>query len=148
MITLSGVARAADPPVAAGAAAPAPAATAPAASPAPAPSSTATPDKTPIPVTGDLQAPSSTKRTETLEPKPGIPPTPKHLEFLKNYVKERLIKAIVMPTYFPQDAAKALSDKIGGKVVTICQNLGELPGTDDIFSFFDRNFKEISDALK
>lgn len=78
-VTLTGAARAADPPVAAGAAAPAPAAsstTAPAA-PAPAASSTATPDKPLAPAAPvELQAPSSTKRTETLVPKPVYtPPT-------------------------------------------------------------------------
>jgi undecaprenyl-diphosphatase len=74
LCTVAGVAQAADPPVAAGAAAPAPAPAASAA--AAAPSSTATPDKAPIPASGDLQAPSSTKRAETLEPKPVyLPPT-------------------------------------------------------------------------
>ena len=88
------------------------------------------------------------KVKQFLEPKPGIPPTPKHLEFLQEYVKTHNIKAIVMPTYFPHDAAEDLTKRIGGKVVTICQNLGEIPGTEDVFSFFDYNFKQISDALK
>ena len=88
------------------------------------------------------------KAEQYLEPKPGIPPTPKHLEFLEGYVKAHKIKAIAMPTYFPRDAAEDLNKRIGGKVVTICQNLGELPGTEDVFSFFDYNFKQISDALK
>ena len=88
------------------------------------------------------------KAEQFLEPKPGIPPTPKHLEFLQEYVKAHNIKAIVMPTYFPRDAAENLTKRIGGKVVTICQNLGEIPGTDDVFSFFDYNFKQISEALK
>ena len=88
------------------------------------------------------------KVEQFLEPKPGIPPTPKHLEFLQEYIKSNGIKAIVMPTYFPHDAAESLTKKIGGKVVTICQNLGELPETGDIFSFFDYNFKQISEALK
>lgn len=88
------------------------------------------------------------KAEQYLEPKPGIPPTPKHLEFLEGYVKAHKIKAIAMPTYFPRDAAEDLNKRIGGMVVTICQNLGELPGTEDVFSFFDYNFKQISDALK
>ena len=75
-VTLTGAAQAADPPIAAGAAAPAPAASDAAVPAAPAPSPTATPDKPVVPATGDLQAPTSTKRTETLEPKPVyLPPT-------------------------------------------------------------------------
>ena len=86
------------------------------------------------------------KVEQFLEPKPGIPPTPKHLEFLQEYVKSHNIKAIVMPTYFPHDAAEDLTKRIGGRVVTICQNLGEIPETETVFSFFDYNFKQISEA--
>ncbi len=88
------------------------------------------------------------KAEQYIEPKPGIPPTPKHLEFLEGYVKSKNIKAIVMPTYYPKDAAEKLSQRVGAKVVTICQNVGETPGTEDIFSFFNYNFKQISEALK
>ena len=88
------------------------------------------------------------KAEQFIEPKPGIPPTPKHLEFLEDYVKTNNIKAIVMPTYYPKDAAEKLSRRVGAKVITICQNVGEMSGTDDVFSFFDYNFKQISDALK
>ncbi len=88
------------------------------------------------------------KAEQFLEPKPGIPPTPKHLQFLEDYVKERQIKAIVMPTYFTREAAETLAKRVGAKVVTICQGVGEVPGTDDFFSFFDYNVKQISEGLK
>ena len=88
------------------------------------------------------------KAEQYIEPKPGIPPTPKHLEFLEGYVQANHIKAIVMPTYYPKDAAEKLSQRVGAKVVTICQNVGEVQGTEDIFSFFEYNFKQISEALK
>lgn len=88
------------------------------------------------------------KAEQCIEPKPGIPPTPKHLEFLEGYVKANNIKAIVMPTYYSKNAAEKLAQRVGAKVVTICQNVGELPGTDDVFDFFDYNFRQISEALK
>ena len=88
------------------------------------------------------------KAEQYLEPKPGVPPTPKQLQFLENYVKTKGIKTIVMPTYYPKDAAEALAKRVGVKVVTICQNVGELPGTEDLFSFFDYNIKQISEALR
>ena len=88
------------------------------------------------------------KAEQFIESKPGIPPTPKHLEFLEEYVKTNHIKAIVMPTYYPKDAAEKLAQRVGAKVVTICQNVGEIPGTDDTLSFFDYDFKQISEALK
>ncbi len=88
------------------------------------------------------------KAEQFIEPKPGIPPTPKHLEFLEGYVKERGVRAIVIPTYYPKDAAEGLARRVGSKVVTICQNVGEMPGTDNIFSLFDYDFAQISGALK
>lgn len=88
------------------------------------------------------------KAEQFLEPKPGIPPTPQHLQFLEDYVKEHQVKAIVMPTYFTREAAEKLAKRVGAKVVTICQGVGEVPGTDDFFSFFDYNVKQISEGLK
>ncbi len=87
------------------------------------------------------------KVEQFLEPKPGIPPTPKHIRFLEEYAKANHITAVVRPTYYPQDAAQSLAGKIGGTVVTICQSVGEIPGTEDFFSFFDYNFKQISQAM-
>ncbi|MBI4353011.1 MAG: zinc ABC transporter substrate-binding protein [Candidatus Omnitrophica bacterium] len=83
-----------------------------------------------------------------VEPKPGIPPTPRHLEFLQGYMKEKAVKVIVMPTYYPREAAAALAARAGGKVLTLCQNAGEIRGTEDFFSFFEYNFHQISEALK
>ena len=88
------------------------------------------------------------KAEQCLEPKPGIPPTPKHLAFLEDYTKNHPVKAIVLPTYFSGKEAQELSKRIGAKVVTICQGVGEVPGTDDFFSFFDYNFKQISEGMK
>ncbi len=87
------------------------------------------------------------KVEQFLEPKPGIPPTPKHMRFLEEYAKANHITAVVRPTYYSQDAAQSLAGKIGGTVVTICQSVGEIPGTEDFFSFFDHNFMQISQAM-
>ncbi len=83
-----------------------------------------------------------------LEPKPGIPPTPRQLELLEAHAKSGEVKAIVMPSYYPKEMAEALAKRIDAPVVTIAQNPGEVPGTEDFFSFFDYNFKQIAEAIK
>lgn len=82
------------------------------------------------------------------EPKPGIPPTPKELISLQNYMKEQNIKTIIQPIYYSREATDALAKRVGAKVVIICQNAGEIPGTEDYISLFDYNVKTISEALK
>jgi len=88
------------------------------------------------------------KAEQSLEPKPGIPPTPKHLNFLENYIREHNIKAIVSPTFYSPHAPEKLAKRTGIKTVTICQNAGEVKGTEDFFKFFDYNIQKISEAVQ
>ncbi len=83
-----------------------------------------------------------------LEPKPGIPPTPKHLESLENYIKENKIKALVMQTYYSPSAAQHLSEHAGVVIAVIGSNLGELEGVASIFDFYDYNIRKICEVLK
>lgn len=88
------------------------------------------------------------KAEQFLEPKPGIPPTPKHLHFLEDYARSHGIKAITVATYFSRTAADQLAGRLGIDVVTIAQQPGEVPGTDDVFGFFDYNIRRISEAVR
>ena len=87
------------------------------------------------------------KIEQFLEPKPGIPPNPKHIGFLEGYVKSRGVRAIIQSTYFPRGSSEALAKRTGAKVVMLCQNLGELPGTEDYVSFIDYDVKQLVEAL-
>jgi zinc/manganese transport system substrate-binding protein len=87
------------------------------------------------------------KSEEFLEPKPGIPHTPKHMEFLESYIKENDVKAIIMPSYYPKDAPDALARKTGIKVLMIGQNVGEIEGENTLFDFYEQNIRRISQAL-
>ena len=87
------------------------------------------------------------KIEQFLEPKPGIPPGPKQLGFLEEYMKAHGIQVIVQPTYFPRDASEALAQRTGAKVVTLCQNVGELPNAKDYFSFVDYDVQQLVQTL-
>jgi len=87
------------------------------------------------------------KVEQFLEPKPGIPPTPKQIGFLEAYMKERGIRVILQPTYFPRSASEALAKRTGAKVVTLCQNVGELPEAKDYFSFMNYNVRQLIQAF-
>jgi len=83
-----------------------------------------------------------------IEPKPGIPPTPKHLAKLEAYARDKNVHVIVMPSYYPRGNANKLAKKIGATVVVLVQNPGEIKGTEDIFDFYAHNVKAIVAALK
>lgn len=88
------------------------------------------------------------KSEQYLEPKPGIPPTPKQMLFLEQYITDNHIKAIVLPTYYSPEPANALAKKTGTRVVFVGQSVGEMDGTDDVFDFYDKNIHAVAEALK
>jgi zinc/manganese transport system substrate-binding protein len=83
-----------------------------------------------------------------LEFKPGIPPSPRHLAELEEYILEYKVKAILQPTFYSKSAANSLAEKTGAKVVLLCQNVGELPECTDYISMLDYNVRKISEAIR
>ncbi len=82
-----------------------------------------------------------------LEPKPGIPPSPKQIEDLITYAKTTKIPAILQPSYFGKESSSELAEKIGAKLVILCESVGELPECSDYVSMIDHNVKSIVAAL-
>ena len=83
-----------------------------------------------------------------LEPKPGIPPSPKHIEELVQYVQSRHLPLIIQPSFFPKDAGETLERLSGAKLIVLCQAVGELPQASDYISMLDFNIATIVGALK
>ena len=82
-----------------------------------------------------------------LEPKPGIPPTPKQIAFLDGYLRERGIRVIVQSSYSPPSASKTLAERTGATVVILCHNVWELPGVSDYLALMDYNVSQLVQAL-
>ncbi len=87
------------------------------------------------------------KVEQFLEPKPGIPPSPKQLGFLEQYITAHGIKAIIQPTYQPRDSSEVLAKRTGAKLVILCQNVRELPDASDYFAWMDYNIRQLTQAL-
>jgi len=85
---------------------------------------------------------------EFLEPKPGIPPTPKHLEYLTEIIKQRGIKLIVQATFYPKEAAESLASRTGAKQLLLCQNVNETEDCSDYIKTIDYNLQSIAEALQ
>jgi len=87
------------------------------------------------------------KMEHFLEPKPGIPPTPKQIGFIKQYVTEKRLRAIVQATYFPTRASESLAKETGAKILLLCQNVEEVPQASDYLAMIEYNVQQLVTAM-
>jgi zinc/manganese transport system substrate-binding protein len=73
-----------------------------------------------------------------IEPKPGIPPSAAHIEELIEAMKRAKPDAILVTPAYGMQEAEFLSSKTGVKVIVLPHDVGSLPGTDDLISFWDK----------
>ncbi len=78
-----------------------------------------------------------------MEPKPGIPPSAAHIEELIELMKKEKPEAILVTPAIGKDEADSLSSKTGVKVIVLPHDVGSLPGTDDLVSFWDRTITSL-----
>lgn len=60
-----------------------------------------------------------------LEPKAGIPPTPKQIEQVITTVRSRKIPAMVLSFYNSPEAAQAVAKESGAKIITLSNSVGD-----------------------
>jgi len=73
----------------------------------------------------------------TVEPKPGIPPSPKHVTGLINLMKERDIKIILAANYFDEQKIKTVAARTNAEAVIVPIYTGGAEGTEDYFKLVD-----------
>ena len=83
----------------------------------------------------------------TIEPKPGIPPTPHHINDLAEAMKKAGVKVVVYQPYYNADASQQVAKRAGGVAVEVALEAGGLPRTDDVFSKFDSMVSSMAGAL-
>lgn len=82
-----------------------------------------------------------------LEPKPGIPPTPRHLRFIEEYIRSNRIPIIANAAHEPREASHEVGQRTGTKVLFLCHTVGELPECSDYFGIFDHNIDQLVTAF-
>ncbi len=83
----------------------------------------------------------------TVEPKPGIPPSPHYVNELAERMKQAGVRVVVAQPYYNADAAKQVAKRAGGVAVPIATEVGGSPGTDDVFAKFDVLVLSVAGAL-
>jgi zinc/manganese transport system substrate-binding protein len=84
----------------------------------------------------------------SLEPKPGIPPTPAHLAELVDQMKRVPAKIIVYSPYNSPQAAEFLSSRTGIPNVMVPFTVGGTPAAKDLFGLFEDTIQRLLGAAK
>jgi len=73
----------------------------------------------------------------TVEPKPGIPPSPRHVAGLIRMMRERKVRLILAANYFDEQKIRAVADKVGARAVIVPLYVGGAPGIDGYLQLVD-----------
>jgi zinc/manganese transport system substrate-binding protein len=88
------------------------------------------------------------REVASLEPKPGIPPTPSHLAELIDQMKSQPAKVIVYSSYNSPQAAQFLSERSRIPAVMLPFTVGGTEKAKDLFGFFDDMIERLLGAVK
>ncbi|MBW1790714.1 MAG: zinc ABC transporter substrate-binding protein [Deltaproteobacteria bacterium] len=73
----------------------------------------------------------------TVEPKPGIPPSAKHVSDLINLMKERNIRIILAANYFDEQQVRTVAARTDAEAVIVPIYVDGAEGTEDYFKLVD-----------
>lgn len=83
----------------------------------------------------------------SVEPLPGVPPSPAHLGHLAETMKRRNVKIILQANYFEKRHSELLARQTGAQVLSLPVSVGGAPGAEDYFSLFDLLVDRLAKAL-
>jgi zinc/manganese transport system substrate-binding protein len=83
-----------------------------------------------------------------IESKPGIPPTPKHVESTIKLIKDHHVKLMLVASYFERRKPETIAQKTGIKAVFLPLSVGAAEGTEDNFKLVDYWIRQINTALE
>jgi len=82
-----------------------------------------------------------------VEPKPGIPPTAKHLAVLMQQIKDKKAKVIIKEYFEENRTPKKIAEETGVRVVNLSQAVGEPENAKDYLSLMGQNISLLEGAL-
>ena len=84
---------------------------------------------------------------ETLEPKPGIAPSPAHLAEVIGKMKSDNVKVILVQSFQSRKTAETVARQTGASVLDVSQQPGAIKGTDTYFDLMDYIIKTLAAGL-
>lgn len=83
-----------------------------------------------------------------IEPKPGIPPTPRHVERIIDLIRSQQIKVIVCANYFDPVKPQVIAERTGAKVVMVPLSTGGEAGVDGYEQLIDLWITRLAAAVR
>ena len=84
----------------------------------------------------------------TIEPKPGIEPSPSYINALIPRLKSTGVKLVLIEGFRPHKTPQYVAEAIGAKLLVLPEKVGGNEKVKDYFSLFDYDVAEIAAALK
>jgi ABC-type Zn uptake system ZnuABC Zn-binding protein ZnuA len=84
----------------------------------------------------------------TIELKPGIDPTARHVEELITSMKDEHVKLVVREPQFPEKVPRLIAEKTGATLVKLPIMPGGVPGTDTYIEMMDYIINTVVNAVK
>lgn len=83
----------------------------------------------------------------TIEPKPGIPPSPSHVADLIKRMEALDVKLVIAANYYPQKTPQIIAQKTGATFLALPAMVEGREGINTYFEFIDALVAEITSAL-
>jgi ABC-type Zn uptake system ZnuABC Zn-binding protein ZnuA len=82
-----------------------------------------------------------------IEPKPGIPPTPRHVQELIAAMQERHVRVLLSPGYFDHNQIQQVAERTGAKAIIVPSNAGGAPGVNTFFELINTLVSALAQAF-
>lgn len=83
-----------------------------------------------------------------VEPKPGIPPSPKHVEELVQEMRKNEVKVLLAANYFNENKLRTICNKVGAESVIVPMFVNGAPGTENVFKLVDLWISKLNEAFE
>jgi ABC-type Zn uptake system ZnuABC Zn-binding protein ZnuA len=83
-----------------------------------------------------------------IEPKPGIPPTPSHVQEVITEMKEQHIQVLLSTNYYDRSQVQEVAARTGARAVIVPGNVGGAPGVDTYFDLINVWVSELARAFQ
>lgn len=84
----------------------------------------------------------------TIEPKPGVEPSPSYINSLLPRLKESGVKLVLIEPFRPRKTPQYIAQAIGGKLLVIADKTGANEKARDYLGLFDYNVAQLTAAAK